>query len=146
MSRMNGKKTHIHTHRQNHASCNIQQTGYQPVWCVCVCVCVCVLHIDRSGLMIWPAEQGREPGLARRVRPSRPALARSLSTPWLNLIGWFLPLSSAASIHLLRHPPSGQSRVYRVAQLRTDGVFTATRPRPVVLKVSQQLEYHITAY
>ena len=42
-----------------------------------------------------------------------------------------------ASIYLYRHTPSGQSRVYQVTQLRTDGVHC--RPSagtgPVVLKV-----------
>ena len=31
-------------------------------------------------------------------------------------------------IHLYRHMPSGQSRVYRVTQLRTDGVTTESPP------------------
>ena len=45
----------------------------------------------------------------------------------LNLIGWclltgFRPLFAMASIYLYRQPPSGQSRVYRVTQLRTEDV------------------------
>ena len=31
-------------------------------------------------------------------------------------------MSTAASIYFYHHTPSGQSRVYRVTQLRTDGV------------------------
>ena len=40
-------------------------------------------------------------------------------------------------IYLDRHTPSGQSRVYRVTQLRTDGVHCreSAGTRPVVLKV-----------
>ena len=34
----------------------------------------------------------------------------------------FLLISAAASINLCRHTPSGQSRVYQVTQLRTNGV------------------------
>ena len=46
-------------------------------------------------------------------------------------------MSTAASIYFYHHTPSGQSRVYRVKQLRTDGVhFRASAgPGPVVLKV-----------
>ena len=40
---------------------------------------------------------------------------------WCLLAG-FLPISAAASIYLYHQKPSGQSRVYRVTQLRTDGV------------------------
>ena len=48
----------------------------------------------------------------------------------------FLPSSAAASIVYFK-PPSGQSRVYRVTQLRTDGVHCreSTGTGPVVLKV-----------
>ena len=50
-----------------------------------------------------------------------------------------LPISAAASIHLYlnRCTPSGQSRVYRVTQLRTDGVHCreSAGTGPVVLKV-----------
>ena len=50
----------------------------------------------------------------------------------------FLPISAAASIiYLNRHTPSGQSRVYRVTQLRTDGVHCreSAGTRPVNLDV-----------
>ena len=76
--------------------------------------------------------------LARRVRPSRPARACSFSTLRLNLVLTlgFLPVSVTASIYLYRHTSSGQSRVYRVTQLRTDGVHCreSTGTGPVVLK------------
>ena len=44
---------------------------------------------------------------------------------------------SKKTIKINRHSPSGQSRVYRVAQLRTDGVHCqkSTATVPVVLKV-----------
>ena len=79
-------------------------------------------------------------GLARRSRQSRSASA--CSSPysgwiWCLLTG-FLPNSAAASIYYLnRHTPSGQSRVYRVTQLRTDGVHCreSAGTRPVNLKV-----------
>ena len=43
----------------------------------------------------------------------------------------------ASSFHLYCHMPSGQSRVYQVTQLRTDGVhcLESTGTVPVVLKV-----------
>ena len=77
-------------------------------------------------------------GLARRVQPSRPASA--CSSPysgwiWCLLTG-LLPSSAAASIWN-RHTPSGQSRVYQVTQLRTDGVHCreSDGTGPVNLKV-----------
>ena len=47
-------------------------------------------------------------------------------------------MSRAASIYFYQHyTPSGQSRVYRVTQLRTDGVHCreSVGPGPVVLKI-----------
>ena len=41
-----------------------------------------------------------------------------LPPPIVELVG-FLPISAAASDYLYRQPPSGQSRVYEVTQLRT---------------------------
>ena len=82
--------------------------------------------------------RAREINLARRFRP---VSARSFSTLRLNLIGWclfrgFLPLFSTAST-CNRQPPSGQSRVYRITQSRTDGVHCreSTSTGPLVLKV-----------
>ena len=40
----------------------------------------------------------------------------------LALLTGFLPISAAASIYSYRQPPSGQSRVYQVTQLRTDDI------------------------
>ena len=61
---------------------------------------------------------GLEFGVARKVRPSRPAPACSFCTRRLNLLivllTGFLPISATASIYLFilyRQPPSGQSRV-----------------------------------
>ena len=79
---------------------------------------------------------------ARQVRPSRPASARSFFKLGLILIGWclpaaFHPLFATASIYLYRWPPSGQSRVYQVTQLRTDGIHCreSAGTGPVNLKV-----------
>ena len=53
------------------------------------------------------------------------------------LLTGFLPLPAEASICLYCQPASGQSRVYRVMQLSTDGVHCrdSTGTGPVVLKV-----------
>ena len=51
----------------------------------------------------------------------------------------FLPISARPPfIYLNRHSPSGQSRVYRVTQVRTDGVDCreSAGTGPVVLKVA----------
>ena len=47
------------------------------------------------------------------------------------------PASATATVYLYRQPPSGQSRVYRVTQLHTDGVDyqESAGTGPVVLKV-----------
>ena len=70
--------------------------------------------------------RAREFGLARRVRPSHSAPARL-----------FLPIPAAASIYVYRHTPSGQSRLNRVTQLRTNSVHCreSAGTGPVVLKV-----------
>ena len=46
-------------------------------------------------------------------------------------------MSTAASIYFYHHTPSGQSRVYRVTQLRTNGVHCreSAGTSPVVLKI-----------
>ena len=76
-------------------------------------------------------------GLGRRVRPSRPASACSISTLRLNVELSHLPVSAAAAIYLYRQPSSGQSRVFQVTQLRVDGVHfrESAGTGPVVLKV-----------
>ena len=55
---------------------------------------------------------------------SHPASTSSFSTLRLNMVlAGFLLLSAPASTYIVyRQPPSGQSRVYQVTQLRTDGV------------------------
>ena len=62
----------------------------------------------------------------RRPVPSRPASACSFSILRLNLVLTYgIPpdfLRRRPFIYLKRHTASGQSQVYRVAQLRTDGV------------------------
>ena len=73
-------------------------------------------------------------GLGRRVRQSRPASACSLliSILRLNLVLTYgIPPEFRGGVHLFiynRHTPSGQSRVYRVTQLRTDGVYCESPP------------------
>ena len=54
-----------------------------------------------------------------------------------SLLTRFLPSSTAAPIYLYRHTQSGESRVYRVTQLRTDGVHCreSAGTDPVVIKV-----------
>ena len=81
--------------------------------------------------------RAQEFGLVRQVRPSRAASACSFSTlglKWCLLTG-FLPISSAAYIYFYRHPPSDQSRVNPVMQLRTDG---GSLPRACRHRVSSQ--------
>ena len=69
--------------------------------------------------------------------PRQPTHSPFMLNLELSLLTGFLLISAAASIYLYRHMSSGQSRLYRVTQLRTDGVhcleFVGTWP--VVLKV-----------
>ena len=75
-------------------------------------------------------------GLARRVRQSRPAQPAHSSHSGLNLVlAYGILPEFRGGVHLFiknRHTPSGQSRVYRVTQLRTDGIhcreYVGTRP------------------
>ena len=65
-----------------------------------------------------------EIGLARRVRLSRPASACSFPILRLNLVLTHgIPPDFRGGVHY-RHTPSGQSGVYRVTQLRTDGAHS----------------------
>ena len=83
--------------------------------------------------------RAREFGLARRVWQSHPASA--CSSPYSGRIWCFLtgclPSSAAASIIIFENRASGQSRVHRVTQLRTDGVHyrESAGTGPVNLKV-----------
>ena len=97
-----------------------------------------LLVVNRTGQMLFfpPRPRSRVRSLARQVRPSRPALARS----FLVLTDGFLPLSATAFIYYYyyyRQTPSGQSRVHRATQLRTDGVHCreSVGTGTVVLKV-----------
>ena len=71
----------------------------------------------RSRLRIWSRETGS-------AVPSRVSLLISILR--LNLmLAYGIPPEFRGGVYLFiynRHMPSGQSRVYRVAQLRTDGV------------------------
>ena len=78
-------------------------------------------------------------GLARWVRPSRPASAHLFSTLRLNVVltRGILP-DFRYGVHIIYgQPPSGQSRVNRVTQMRTDAVpcRKSAGTGPVVLKV-----------
>ena len=68
---------------------------------------------------------------------SRPASACSFSILGLNLVSHGIPPDFRGGVHLLKHTPSGQSHVYRVPQLLTDGVNRreSADTGPVVLKV-----------
>ena len=85
-----------------------------------------------SCLTIWSRETGS-------AVPSRVSLL--ISVPRLNLVLTYgIPPEFRGSVHLFiynRHTPSGQSRVHRVTQLRTDGVHCreSTGTEPVNLKV-----------
>ena len=76
-------------------------------------------------------------GLTRQVRPSHHAPAYSFSTLKLNLVlTQGIPPDFRDGAHIYRQPPSDQSQIYRIAQLRTDGVHCQESPStgPVVLK------------
>ena len=81
----------------------------------------------------------REFDLARRVRQSRVSLLISILRLNLVLI-YGIPPQFRGGVHLFisnHHTPSGQSRVHRVTQLRTDGVYCRESAGigPVNLKV-----------
>ena len=71
-----------------------------------------------------------------RPVPSQPAHSPHSGWIWCLLTGFF-PLSMAAFICPYCQPPSGQSRVYQVTQLRTDSVHCreSASTGPVVLKI-----------
>ena len=75
-------------------------------------------------------------GFGRPI-PRQPAHSPHSGRIWC-LLTEFLPIFAAAFIYLLnRNMPSGQARVYRATQLRTDGVHCreSAGTGPVVLKV-----------
>ena len=86
----------------------------------------------RSCLRVWSRETGS-------AVPSRVSLLISILS--LNLmLTYGIPHEFRGGVHLFiygRHTPSSQSRVYRVAQLRTDGVHCreSAGTGPVNLKV-----------
>ena len=131
---------------------------YGLVYCLYVCVLM-FTHVARVLInrvrfcqcCSCLAEQGKLIFLCPRLRlrmwsretdsavPSRVSLLISILR--LNLVLGFLPIPAAASIYIQhtvnRHTPSGQSRVYRVTQLRTDSVHwrESAGTGPVNLKV-----------
>ena len=76
---------------------------------------------------------------ARQVRPPRPASACSFSLLRINMVFTRgIPPAFRDSIHIYRcQPASGQSRGYRVTQLRADDIYcrASAGTGPVVLKV-----------
>ena len=70
--------------------------------------------------------------------PRQPAYSPHSGGIWCSL-AVFPPLSATACIYLYRQPLSDHSQVYRVTQLRTDGVHCreSADTEPVVLKVVQ---------
>ena len=91
-----------------------------------------IFSCPRSRLRIWSRETGS-------AGPSCVSLLISILR--LNLVLTYgIPPEFRGGVHLYisnRHTPSGQSRVYRVTQLRTDGVHwrDSTGTGPVALKV-----------
>ena len=69
-------------------------------------------------------------------QPGKLLILLMVSGTWAES-GRFLPISAAVSNYLYRHTPSGQSRVYRVTQVRADGGHCreSAGTGPVVLKV-----------
>ena len=83
--------------------------------------------------------RAREFGLAKQIRPTRPASACSFSTHRLNLVLTLrIPPAFCDGDHLsYRQPPSSQSRVYQVTQLRTNAAYCreSASTGPLILKV-----------
>ena len=104
-----------------------------------------LLAVGRT--IFFPAPvRAREFGLARRARQSRPASARSFpilrlnhQSSIINLVLTYagVPPAFRDGAHLYHQTPSDQSRVYRVTQLGTDGVYCreSAGTGPVVLKI-----------
>ena len=91
-----------------------------------------VFPCPRSRLRIWSREMGA-------VVPSRVSLLIFMLRLNLVLTYGILP-EFRGGVHLIisnRHTPSGQSRIYRVTQLCTDGVHCreTAGTEPVILKV-----------
>ena len=81
-------------------------------------------QLNRENVVFPVPVCAREFGLARQVRPSRPVSPCSFSTLRLNLV---LTRGTTPtfrdSVRIYRQPPSGQSRVHRVTQIRSDGFY-----------------------
>ena len=97
-----------------------------------------VVSSTGKNVLFFPVSvRAREFRLARWAWQSRLASAWPFSTLRLNVVltHGILPAFSDG-VHIYRQPPSGQSRVYRVTQLRTDGVHCreSTGTGPVVPK------------
>ena len=120
-------------------TCSLEQQKYTSTGQGCQS---CSWSVEQ-GKLIFPCPRSRlRLGLARRVRQSRAASAcSSPSILRLNLVLTYgIPPEFRGGVHFLylnHHTPSGQSRVYRVAQLRTGGVHCreSAGTGPVNLKV-----------
>ena len=134
------------------------EVGMLKVPAVCMVITYSRVWINRVRLPILQVAKNkyspdpvrsREFGLARRVQPSRPAFSRPVPRQPAHLqstqaeSGAYLRDSSRFPrrrpfIYLNRHTPSGQFRVYRVRQLRTDGVHCRESAGigPIVLEVN----------
>ena len=87
-------------------------------------------QLDRENENFPVPVRAWEFGLARRVRPSRPASACSFSTLRRNrVLTHGIPPTFRDGVHMYHQPRSGQSRVYRVTQLRTNNVYCRKRHR-----------------
>ena len=92
-----------------------------------------IFPCPRSCLKVWSRETGS-------AVPSRVSLLISILRLNRVLTYYGIPFEFRGGVHLFiynRHTPSGQSRVYRVTQLRTDGVYCreSDGTGPVNLKV-----------
>ena len=78
---------------------------------------LCFFPCPRSRLRIW----SRETGSAVPSRVSPLILHTQAESDWL-VLNRGIPPVFRDGVHVYRLPPSGQSRVYRVTQLRTDDI------------------------
>ena len=96
-----------------------------------------IFPCPRSRLRIWSCETGL-------AIPSRVSLLTlyAQAESGAQFTG-FLPMSAAASIYFHHHTPSGQSRVYRVTQLRT---YYGVHCREFAVGSVPSLSGHVIAY
>ena len=90
------------------------------------------ISLSPSGLENWSRETGS--AFPSHVNPL--ILHAQAESDWLVLTHG-IPPAFRDGVHMYRQPPSGQSQVYHVTQLRTNGVDCreSTGTGPVVLKL-----------